>query len=259
MIWTFILQYQTYSACSLTATRCLEYFKNMKHLLITLIILMTPVFGQPDMAQANGERVSAKLRFLSLNKREIEGLWIFSEQEWTPIRVPSSHLTSPLRYTGPARLVFFRRTPENPEGPTEIPAGAFTLPTEGGDWLLMLSADEGNQLRVRAVNLHLEGFPNGAYRIFNLCDRMVALNMAGELHRIPAEDVQLIRPGVEGREPISVQFIKAGDPEQNSLVTTTWFHSANQRQVVFLIPDGEKISVRSLTLYPEPEEPSPAP
>jgi hypothetical protein len=100
-------------------------------------------------------------------------------------------------------------------------------------------------------------FPAGAYMVFNLCDRGVALGMAGELHTLRPETLEILVPTIEGREPISVQFLKAGDPDRKSLVTTTWFHNPRQRQLVFLMPVGDRIQVKSLTLFPEPREPVP--
>lgn len=220
-----------------------------------LLLLCSAPFATAQGTQATGPTGTsdATLRFLSLFRGETGDLWIRSGSEWIQPRAPSSFLAAPIDYSGPSELVFYRKQESEEGQPAYTRVGAATLPPGQGEWLLILASQKKGWVPPRVVNIDSQNFPNGTYRFFNLCDQMVGLKMDENLYRLPAGSIEDVRPKMEEPKPISVQFMKAGDLDRASLVTTTWFYNETQRKLVFFIPNGDKIEVRSLTLFPNPE------
>jgi hypothetical protein len=236
----------------------MDYVDNVNIKTSLFLALFLSVGYAQNQTEETGEIRSAKIQFLSLQEDELTDVWIRSGNEWISPQMPSTYLAKSFSYSGPASLVFYRKQ-EQEDGQTGyLPVGSTVLPANLDQLLIMLTPTPEGGLAARTVDTGTDRFPLGSYKIFNLCDRMVGLGMANQLFKLPPEDMQVVKPSVNGREPISVQFMKAGDVDKASLVTTTWFHNPTQRQLVFLIPREEKIEVRAFTLYPEPE-PKPEP
>lgn len=211
------------------------------------LVICLMLLGASGLAQ---EQI--RLQFLSLQTEGIEGVYWSRDGEMTPLRVPHAFFSRPLRVSAGSDLPLYRRA-EGEEGWRE--AARLELPRGEREALVLLQS-RGNGLAAVVVPLRERDFPQGSYLVVNRTGQDLALVLDGQAERFAANTSRVVRPERQRQAPIPVLLRLADDPDNNTLVTTTWFHDPDNRELVFLSLQPEGLLVRTVTRHPAPPDSS---
>ncbi|MCC5848289.1 MAG: hypothetical protein JJU29_09360 [Verrucomicrobia bacterium] len=224
---------------------------------LRLLLLGFPLFFPFAYGQqvANQEDITVRVQALSAGNLEIEGLFWVKGQEWEQVQVPVEFLSTAESYTGPNPITFYREGPpeDGEEAPGYVPVAQVRIPANT-DEVVILFQEREQQIAGTAIPLRAQNFPQGSYMVFNRSGQDVVMSLDGAPATLASGGVQVIRPENRERRPIPVVLQHRRDPENRSLITTTWFYHPERRRFVFLLPEEDRIQVRSIGWFPGNQE-----
>lgn len=239
----------------------------MSRLLFVLVSLLA--FMPALHAQPSAPTVTARLRCLGAN-RPVSGLFLPPVREGEaprPISVPDNYLAGPYVYTGPAQLDFLRpitdaeRTAflaQLPPGstarpPAFVPAVSVTLPTDGGDLLVLFESARDNTLRAGVLDYSFATVPSGTYSAWSLSPAPLGLQLGDTRTLVSPGHRHLIRlaENADGYVDLAV-FGQPRDGQPQRLVGGRHHHRPDIRQLIFLVasPAGDRVTVRVINDVP---------
>ncbi|MBC8128667.1 MAG: hypothetical protein H8M99_16130 [Gloeobacteraceae cyanobacterium ES-bin-144] len=185
-----------------------------------------------------------KAEFITLAwDADIAELWYQAADGNHKLDVYTRGFTSPVLYNGPSSIFLYDKEDDLKLLPEKRPApkAVAKLPPAGGAFLLLFTIkDQANQtLNVQVINNGTDGFPAGAYRVFNLTKESSQVNMDNKIVPIGVGSVSIIRPdkGDDVRD-MGVK-IALGD---KVVYSSIWGHEESRRATVFIVPSPEALN-----------------
>lgn len=209
-----------------------------------LLALSLPICAQENI-------ISIRVQGLSMSDTPIEDLFWRQEDSYEPFPAPVNFLPASIEYTGPNPMILYTKSEKPIEGEALYrPVASVQIPEKSGE-MIFLCRQDGQGVNVAPILVRNDSFPDGSYLIFNLGTRPILFVMKDSSRTLAPNSAQ-IEEGPKDRAPIQVILRFADDPENLSLVSTTWFHNPLHRNLVFFQEEGQKLNVRSVTRRPSP-------
>lgn len=206
-------------------------------------LLLAGLVPCPIAAQALAEEESApvkvSLRALGWDKT-IRDLYLFSEDEYQRLIIPSGGMSLEYEYIGPPQIRFFRKGPTDADGdPTWLPATAPKV-VEGGREYLFVFRETGEDTGRYAVAMHAANpseFPPGAFRFFNFSVHPLACRLGSIEFTVPPGGSQIVPMDPPAENHFVTFLAHEVEGEWQLLFKTKWAWYPNKRSYVFVSSD----------------------
>lgn len=211
----------------------------MKALLsCALALLAFPVlFAAPEKPVV----VSARLYCLSLGESLTQ--LSLTDAKGKPLRIeaPNSFLSPSYDYVGPAAATVNRT--DSATGST--PAATFSLPPQGGEFLLLFAPDQGTALKVAAVDFSPKAVPSGHYLVWNISQQRLAFAFGDAKLIIEPGQNALITPHAGDDTYVPLRVFEEYEGKPRLIVSGRHFNRANARQIfLFSASDNPNAPVK---------------